>query len=78
MKIRDVIELNKVVKRVKNEKSQILFPTLDPKTIKLVLHTDARFNNLPDDGSQGGHIIFFIDFHNKFCPLIWNSGKVER
>ena len=78
MKIRDVIELNKVVKRVKNEKSQILLPTLDPKTIKLVLHTDASFNNLPDDGGQGGHIIFFIDFHNIFCPLVWNSSKVER
>ena len=78
MKIRDVIELNKVVERVKNEKNQILFPSLDPNTIKLVLYTDASFNNLPDGGSQGSHIIFLTGFHNKYCPLIWNTSKVKR
>ena len=77
MKIRDVIKLNKVVKCVKNEKNQILFPTLDPNTIKLPLYTDASFNNLPDGGSQGGHI-FLTNFQNKCCPLIWNSSKVKR
>ena len=78
MKIRDVIELNKVVERVKNEKNQILFPSLDPNTIKLVLYTDASFNNLPDGGSQGGRIIFLTSFHSKYCPLIWNTSKVKR
>ena len=78
MKIRDVIELNKVVKHVKNEKKQILFPTLDLNTIKLIVYTDASFNNLPDGDSQGGHIIFLTDFRNKCCPLIWNSSKIKR
>ena len=78
MKIRDVIELNKVVKRVKNEKNQILFSTLDPNTMKLVLYTDASINNLLHGGSQGGHTIFLTDFHNKCCPLIWNSSKIKR
>ena len=78
MKIRDVIELNKVVKRVKNEKNQIFFSTLDPNTIKLVLYTDASINNLLHGGSQGGHIIFLTDFLNKCCPLIWNSSKIKR
>ena len=78
MKIRDVIELNKVVKRVMNEKNQILFPTLDPSTIKLVLYTDTSFNSQPEGGSQGGHIIFLTNSHNKCCPLIWNSSKIKR
>ena len=78
MKVQDVIELNKVVKCVKNEKNQILFPTLDPNTIKLVLYTDVSFNNLLDSGSQGDHKIFLTNFHNKCCPLIWNSSKIKR
>ena len=51
MKILDVIELNKVVKLVKNEKNQILVSSLDPNTIQLVVYIDASFNNLPDGGS---------------------------
>ena len=78
MKIRDVIELNKVVKRVKNEKSQILLPTLDPKTIKLVLHTDAIFNNLPDDGGQGGHIIFSSTFTTYFAHWYGTPAKSKE
>ena len=39
---------------------------------------DASFNNLPDGGSQGGHIIFLTDIHNKCCSLIWNSSKAKR
>ena len=78
MKIQNVIELNKVVKHVKNEKNQIFFPSLDPNSIKLALYTDASFNNLSDSVSQRGHIIFLTDFHNKCCPLIWNSSKVKR
>ena len=68
MKLQDVIELPKVGKRVKNGRtrssSQALIQT------QLNLYTGASFNNLPDGGSQGGHIIFLTDFHNKFCPLI--------
>ena len=43
MKIRDAIELHKVVKSVKNEKNQILFLSLDPNAIKLVVYTDGSF-----------------------------------
>ena len=51
MKIQDVIELNKVGKHVKNERtrssSQALIQT------QLNLYTGASLNNLPDGGSQG-------------------------
>lgn len=43
MKIRGVIELNKAVKFVKNENNQILFPSLDPNTIQLVVYADASY-----------------------------------
>ena len=68
MKIWVVIEPNKVVKRVKNQKNQILFPSLDPNTIQLVVYTDTSFNNPTVDGSQGGDI-FLTNIHNK-CSLL--------
>ena len=42
-----------------------------------MVFTDASFKNLPDGGSQEGHIIFLANLHNKCCPLIWNSSKVK-
>ena len=68
MEIWVVIEPNKVVKRVKNQKNQILFPSLDPNTIQLVVYTDTSFNNPTADGSQGGDI-FLTNIHNK-CSLL--------
>ena len=78
MKIKDIIELNKVVKRVQIEKNQIAFPTLDTSSMKLIVYTDASFNNLPNGGGQGGHIIFLADRNNNCCPLVWNSSRVKR
>ena len=77
MKILDKIELNKVVKLIKNERNQILYPSLDPNTIQLV-YTDANFNKPSDSGSQGGHIIFLINIRSKCCRLIWNTIKVKE
>ena len=33
------------------------------------MYTDASLNNLSDGGSQGSHIIFLTNFHNKFKRL---------
>ena len=33
---------------------------------KIVLFTDAAFGNSSDKGSQGSHVIFLVDQHNKF------------
>ena len=65
IKIQDIIELNKIVNCVKNKKNQILFASLDPNTIQLDM-----YNNLMGGGSQGCHIIFLTDIHNKCFLLI--------
>ena len=46
--------------------------------MNLRLFIDASFNNLPNDGSQAGQIIFLTDSKNRTCPLYWNSSKVKR
>ena len=43
------------------------------------MFSDASFQNLPDGGSQGGHIIFLADEKLSRCHILsWSSKKVRR
>ena len=77
MKVCDVIKLNKVVKKIKSEKSQIVFPRLELNSTELITYIDASFNNLPRGGSHSGHVIFLTSNGKKCCTLVWNSKKVQ-
>ena len=57
MKFNNVIKLNKVVKCIISEKNRIVFPHLNLISIALITYTDESFNNLPNGGSPGGHIV---------------------
>ena len=76
--IADVLSVNKIVKKVKNELSEIHFPCLDPRSLHIRCYSDASFNNLPNGGSQGGHIVFLCDSSDRCCPLTWSSTKLRR
>ena len=73
-----MIQLNKVVYRARKQKVSITFPKLDLESIEMKVFADASFNNLPNGGSQGGHIIFICDKNNNSCPLSWSSTKIKR
>ena len=75
---RDVVRLNKVVRYVKELNSTIRFPRMDASSIEISSYSDASFNNLPNGGSQGGHIVFLNDRHGNSCPISWNSGRIKR
>ena len=74
----DLIEANKLVKYIQTEPLVITFPKLDLKTIHLTLYCDASFRNLPNGGSQGGHIVFLCDDDDNCCPIAWSSSKIKR
>ena len=76
--ISDVKEINKLIKHVKGSLASITFPALDVNTTRVVVYTDSSYNNLDDGGSQGGHIVFLKDKHNKSCPISWRSVRVRR
>ena len=78
MKVRAVTLLNKIITHIKSEENRICFPNLDLNTVKLIVYTDACFNNLPDGGRPGGYIIFITDHQNRCSPLVWNSSKIKR
>ena len=76
--VRDVARLNKVVKQIKNSNSNLTFPVLNINQVKLIVYTDASFNNLPNGGSQAGHIVFLSDSTGRSCPIAWSSAKIKR
>ena len=48
---RELILVNKVIKRAKNECVRIRFPVLNLSQLRIVAFADASFNNLPNGGS---------------------------
>ena len=76
--VSDLIEVNKLIKYIQTEKLIITFPKMDVNTLHLTLYCDASFKNLPDGGSQGGHIVFLCDDEENCCPIAWSSSKIKR
>ena len=46
------------------------------ESTKIVMFSDASFNNFSDVYSQGGHIVFIADKCNMWCPVLWRLTKV--
>ena len=69
----------KLIKTLKTDKLDIVFPRLDSlHGLKLIVYTDASLANLNGVDSCGGHIIFLSDSHNQCSTLAWHSGKLKR
>ena len=51
--------MNKVIRKLKNERVSLKFVDLgDLKQCQVLCFSDASYRNLPDEGSQGDYIIF--------------------
>ena len=76
--VSDLIEANKLIKYIQTEPLVIMFPKLDVNSLHLTLYCDASHKNLPDGGSQGGHIVFLCDDEENCCPIAWSSARIKR
>ena len=56
--------MNILTNKIKDNQYKLRYQRLD-LPFKIVSFTDAAFGNLIDGGSQGAHVIFLIDKHNK-------------
>ena len=75
--VENLVQLNKVITRVKTEPYKLMFPKLNSlENCYLECYSDAAFANLPDEGSQGGFVIFLRS--DKRCPIAWQSKKLKR
>ena len=75
--VENLLHLNKLIRRAKTDNFRLCFPSLYPmRDCKLECYSDAAFANLPDEGSQGGYVIFLRSY--KRCPIAWQSKKIKR
>ena len=78
-RVQDILDANKVVKKVKSETVKLKFQHLGTtKNIRLGVFSDASLANLPDGGSQGGNIICLLGENGKASPVSWQSKKIRR
>ena len=79
-KIKDLLFLNKIVKKVKDRPSRLIFKPLNLKTdeLKIVFYSDAGFGNLPNANSSRGYVSFLVNQDNTANVLSWSSNKIKR
>ena len=79
LKVNDMTKINKLIGKVKSTSTKIVFPKLyNARDVKLAVYADASLGNLPDGGSQGGHVIFLVDSNGKCAPVAWQSLRIRR
>ena len=77
--VQTVLDTNKVVRQWKTESVQLMFQPLGNRDVtKLMIYNDASLGNLPDGGTQGGHVIFLVGEDGRISPLCWQSKKIKR
>ena len=73
--VKDLLAVNKVIRKIKDNHHNIEYQPLGDK-IKIALFKDAVFANHEDGGSQGGHLIFSVDENSKFNLISWQSKRI--
>ena len=77
--VKDIWQINKLVKSMKQERMFVKYPNLgNYKKWKLMVFSDSSFANLPDGSSQGGYIVFLANEEGKVAPLSWQSKKLHK
>ena len=75
--VRDILQANKILRKLKQNRSSIKYVALT-QPWKLVVYCDASYANLKDGSSQGGMIIFLVDGEGRALPITWISKKLRR
>ena len=76
--LEDLKKANKAIIRLASSPTKVLFPKISG-SLKIVVYSDAAFQNLPDQISSGrGHIVMLAGSGGRTAPLGWTSNKVRR
>lgn len=77
--VQSMHEANKVVRKLKSEHVTLKFQNLGNEDfLRLVVFSDASMGNLPDGGTQGGHLIVLMGEDGRFSPICWQSKRIRR
>jgi hypothetical protein len=79
-KVKDIIRINKVVKKMNKNTVKIRFGISSCKILelKILAYSDASLSNLPDKTSSTRSFVIFLWGNGKVAPLSWCSKKLER
>ena len=47
-------------------------------SVHLRVYTDGSFDSLPNEGSQGGELVFLCDKDSQCNPLSWSSSNLQQ
>ena len=71
--------INKLVRKLKSDEVTLKFLHLGKDgSLKLVVFSDSSMGNLPDGGTQGGHLILLMGENGRFSPICWQSKRIRR
>jgi hypothetical protein len=77
--VQNIIDANKVIRKLTSDKITLKFQFLgEEKSLQMVIFSDASLGNLPDGGTQGGHLIMLTGNNGRFSPLAWQSKRIRR
>lgn len=69
----------KLIRKLKSEEVTLRFQYLGKdSSLKLVVFSDSSMGNLPDGGTQGGHLIMLMGEAGRFSPICWQSKRIRR
>ncbi|XP_062409954.1 uncharacterized protein LOC134100639 [Sardina pilchardus] len=70
---------NKLIRKLKSDEVTLKFQHLGKdSSTKLVVFSDSSMGNLPDGGTQGGHLILLMGENGRFSPICWQSRRIRR
>ena len=70
---------NKTIRTAKGLDYNLEFINLgDPNSWRIICFSDASWGNLPDGGSQGGHLILLMGQNGGVNLLSWQSKRLKR
>ena len=75
--INTLMKTNKIIRKVKQNKTSLFFPKMNLNSLKVQCYTDASHGNLPDGGSQGGMYIEVVS-DDKKASIFWQSKRIQR
>lgn len=71
--------VNKLIQKLKSDEVTLKFQHLGKDSaLQLVVFSDSSMGNLPDGGTQGGHLIMLMGEDGRFSPICWQSKRIRR
>ena len=79
-KVKDLVTLNKTVKKIGDSESKLQFKAMNLKTdaLRIVFYTDAGLGNLPNGNSSRGYVVFLANQNGNVNILSWSANRIKR